>query len=147
MNKSQAAFWSEDKSLNLEEVYRQRQNSLKLLVPQIASMVLTDEVAQTLKKSSVSSEFYGDRLKEVIEDALISEKEATIDKYLQEIADMKAQMAILHTEHTKQTQVVQPLLQKEADRAKQQQQQIQSLDAQINSLKSELLQKDQSFGS
>jgi len=68
--------------------------------------VLTDEVAQTLKKSTVSSEFYGDRLKEVIEDALISEKEATIEKYLQEIADMKTQMAILHTEHTKQTHVV-----------------------------------------
>ena len=63
-------------------------------------------------------EFYGERVKEIIEEALLSEKESTIDKYMREISQLKATLSEMYAEHTKHKAVVEPLLQKESDRAK-----------------------------
>lgn len=71
------------------------------MVPAIYQQVVSDEVASTLKKSAISVEFYGERVKEIIEEALLSEKEVVIEKYMQEIAELKANLSEMHAEHTK----------------------------------------------
>ena len=58
------------------------QSQLKNIYTRIAN----DDIANTMKENSVSQEFIYDRIKEIVEEALINEKEMQIEKSLQEIA-------------------------------------------------------------
>ena len=53
---------------------------------------MRDEVAQTLQQNSVSAEFFKDRVKEVIEASLASEKEMRIDQLLQDNMQLQSQI-------------------------------------------------------
>lgn len=46
-----------------------------------------------MKENSVSQEFILDRVKEIVEETLVNEKEMQIEKNLQEIAYLKTELA------------------------------------------------------
>ena len=48
------------------------------VAPKIYQAIVRDDIAQTLQQNSVSAEFFKDRVKEVIEQSLASEKESQI---------------------------------------------------------------------
>ena len=54
---------------------QKRSADLRNLADTIYDKIVRDEVANTFKKSSVTTEFFKDRVKEVIEESLESEKE------------------------------------------------------------------------
>jgi transcriptional regulator CtsR len=65
------------------------QNQLKTIYHKIAN----DDIANTMKENALSQEFLMDRVNEIIEEQLINEKEMQIEKYIQEIAYLKSEMA------------------------------------------------------
>jgi len=55
--------------------------------------IVKDEIAQTLKQNAVTAEFFKDRVVEVIEASLSSEKEQRIGQLMREAAHLKEALA------------------------------------------------------
>ena len=71
MHQSTASYLTEEKALSTMK----RSADLKTLADTIYNKIVRDEVAQTFKQSTVTTEFFKDRVREVIEESLTSEKE------------------------------------------------------------------------
>jgi len=56
-------------SLNLSQV--KQTSEIKDLAPQIAKLILSDEVCQTMSRSSTSQDFVAGRIIEIVQSALI----------------------------------------------------------------------------
>nr|AAB61088.1 unknown [Oxytricha fallax] len=89
---------SQDRSVNIQTLYQERLNHMQSQLKNIYTRIANDDIANTMKENYVSQEFIYDRIKEIVEEALINEKEMQIEKSLQEIAQLKTELA--------QTQVV-----------------------------------------
>ena len=90
INPSQTGLWIEEKVLDHSENHLlKRSHDLKHLADSIYEKIIRDEVAQTFKQSNVTTEFFKDRVREVIEESLTSEKEQKIESMIQENTELK----------------------------------------------------------
>lgn len=71
---------------------QKRSADLLNLADTIYDKIVRDEVAETFKKSSVTTEFFKDRVREVIEESLESEKEQQIVSVLEENNELRLQI-------------------------------------------------------
>ena len=58
-------------------------------VRSIAESIQNDSIANAMKESSISQGYLHDRIREIIEDGLITDKEQQIEKYMHEIAHLR----------------------------------------------------------
>ena len=54
-----------------------------------------DDIANTMKENSVSQNFLADRIKEIIEEGLVNEKEKYIERNMQELAYLRGEISNL----------------------------------------------------
>lgn len=78
---------------NIQKLYEERLNHMHAQLKTIYHKIATDDIANTMKENAVSQEFLVDRVKEIIEEHLLNEKEMHIEKCMQEIAYLKSEVA------------------------------------------------------
>lgn len=81
--------------------------------------VMTDDIANTMRENALSQEYLIDRVREITEEHLLNEKELQIEKYIQEIAVLKSDLANAQHQIINQSQIpsqMQEKLQKEAEK-------------------------------
>jgi hypothetical protein len=81
-----------DKYSNLRKVYDERIKSLYDQIGVIANNFENDEILNTMKQDCISTEFFHQRMKEIIEDNLFQEKEEVIARLSDEVADLRTKL-------------------------------------------------------
>lgn len=67
--------------------------------------ISSDDIANTMKESSVSQSFLVDRIREIIEDCIIDEKENQIERNIQELAYLRTEVKTLRNDLHNQSQI------------------------------------------
>eukprot|EP00347_Sterkiella_histriomuscorum_P016301 403353710 len=141
---------SQDRSVNIQTLYQERLNHMQSQLKNIYTRIANDDIANTMKENSVSQEFIYDRIKEIIEEALINEKEMQIEKCLQEIAQLKTELAQTQVVLQNQSQVpgqYQEILEKQDVKLKYYEQENQKLKENVFQLSSGFKQTDEHYSS
>ena len=82
----------------IKQVYEMRTRSLSENLKQLYSLVSNDQLINTMKRDNCSMEFANQRVKEIIEDFLHSEREYTIEKIASQYSLLKNEYQKLLTE-------------------------------------------------
>lgn len=64
----------------------------------ICHKISHDDIANTMKENSISKEFLVERIKEILEESLIDERERQIERNIQEMSYMRSEIANLKGE-------------------------------------------------
>lgn len=86
--------FSDEKYYQLKKLYDERISSLYNNIKLIASKFDNDEILNTMKNDAISNEFIHQRLKEIVDESVISEKEELLKKYNEEIAELRAKLIV-----------------------------------------------------
>ena len=90
---------STDRFKNIQMLYEERLKHMQQQIKQICYKIQNDDIANTMKESYVSQEFLADRIKEIIQETLVNEKEMLIEQNMQEIAYLKTEIASLQVQY------------------------------------------------
>ena len=85
---------SDEKYFQLKKLYDERINSLYNNIKLIACKFDNDDILNTMKNDVISNEFIHQRLKEIIDDVLVKEKENLFKKLNEEIADLRTKLLV-----------------------------------------------------
>lgn len=140
----------EERYSQLKKTYDERIGSLHNSIRLIAAKFENDEILNTMKNESLEKEWVHQRMKEIIDETMIKEKEDVIKKLAEEIADLKAKMAQkenyindLKTRHMKENDEFEKRLQNLQDYVSSENQNNKMLEGKIKSLQSEIENQDQ----
>jgi len=84
-----------DKFINLKMLYDERIKGLYQEVKLTVQKLGNDEILQTMKKDAISSEYISQRINEVIDENLHMEKEETIKRLNEDLAESKSKINLL----------------------------------------------------
>ena len=121
---------------------QKRSADLRNLADTIYDKIVRDEVANTFKKSAVTTEFFKDRVKEVIEESLESEKEQQIVSVLEENNELRLQIEHITRESQMSMADTQPEIERLLNRCKQ----IPLLQHKVEELQKEIDQNQVTYG-
>ena len=76
----------------MQTLYEERLRSLHEQVRSLYSELERDEIVRTMKDDATCSDFLQQRVKEIVEESLASEREAFIEKLSQEVAFLKGEL-------------------------------------------------------
>ena len=107
---------------------------------------MTDEIANTMRENALSHEFLLDRVREIIEEHLRSEKELHVENLMQELAALRSELAGAQQQLRAQAQLphqLQERLLKEAERQALLEQENQGLKEKLAQLATGFAQSDE----
>ena len=84
---------SQDRLKNVQNLYEERLKHMQGCLQALYYRVMTDEIANTMRENALSHEFLLDRVREIIEEHLRSEKELHIENLMQELAALRSELA------------------------------------------------------
>lgn len=87
-----------DKIAQVKQIYEMRIRSLNENFKQLFNLVSNDQLLNMMKRDNSSMEFANQRVKEIIEDFLHSEREYTIEKIATQYSLLTSEYQKLHTE-------------------------------------------------
>ncbi|CDW81934.1 UNKNOWN [Stylonychia lemnae] len=149
-NLNQNVNYSQDRMKNLQILYEERLSQMQTQLNTIYTKIANDEIANTMKENSVSQEFIIDRIKEIMEETVLNEKEMQIEKNIQEISLLKSELAAVQNDLYTQSyipQQIQDQLDKEIQRSKYLEQENNALKEKMMQLSTGFQQTDSSFKS
>jgi hypothetical protein len=86
--------YSDEKYYQLKKLYDERIGSLYNNIKLIASKFDNDEILNTMKNDAISNEFIHQRLKEIVDETIVNEKEELLKKYNEELAELRAKVIV-----------------------------------------------------
>ncbi len=84
--------FADERYAQLKKLYDDRINALHNHIKVIASRFESDEILNTMKNDSISNEFILQRVKEIVDINMVKEKEETIRKLSEDVADLRAKL-------------------------------------------------------
>lgn len=91
----------QQKCAQLQHLYEMRVEALGEGIREAFQLVQNDELIETMRQDETSEEFVNQRVKELIEECINGNREALIEKFAQEIANLHGEFAKLENENTK----------------------------------------------
>jgi len=87
--------------LQLKNLYEMRIQTLQESIRNAFKLVQSDELIETMKHDPASEEFAAQRVKEIIEECIFSDREALVDKLSQQYAYLKTEFLKIEQENNK----------------------------------------------
>lgn len=85
--------FADERYTQLKKLYDERINALHNHIKVMASKFENDEILNTMKNDAISNEFILQRVKEIVDINMVKEKEETIRKLSEDLADLRAKLS------------------------------------------------------
>lgn len=87
--------------LQLKNLYEMRIQTFQESIKNAFKLVQSDELIDTMKHDTASEDYVAQRVKEIIEECIFSDREALIDKLSQQYAYLKTEFSKVEQENNK----------------------------------------------